>query len=49
MITKFVNRKDEFQYLIDADRTIVSVFQRIWDLYLNGSNVFKGRVHIRIQ
>lgn len=31
---------DEFQYLIDADRTIVSVFQRIWDLYLNGSNIF---------
>ena len=40
MITKFVTRKDEFQYLIDADRTIVSVFQRIWDLYLKGSNIF---------
>nr|AAU82318.1 DEXX-box ATPase [uncultured archaeon GZfos14B8]QNO52084.1 hypothetical protein IPGHNFGK_00040 [Methanosarcinales archaeon ANME-1 ERB6] len=31
---------DEFPYLIDADKTIVSLFQRIWDLYLNESNIF---------
>jgi AAA+ ATPase superfamily predicted ATPase len=31
---------DEFPYLIDADKTIVSLFQRIWDLYLNKSNIF---------
>jgi AAA+ ATPase superfamily predicted ATPase len=31
---------DEFPYFIDADKTIVSLFQRIWDLYLNKSNIF---------
>ncbi len=31
---------DEFPYLIDADKTIVSLFQRIWDLYLAKSNIF---------
>lgn len=31
---------DEFPYLIDADKTIVSLFQRIWDLYLKESNIF---------
>ena len=31
---------DEFPYLIDADKTIVSLFQRIWDIYLAKSNIF---------
>jgi AAA+ ATPase superfamily predicted ATPase len=31
---------DEFPYLIDADKAIVSLFQRIWDLYLNKSTIF---------
>ena len=31
---------DEFPYLINADKAIVSLFQRIWDLYLNKSTIF---------
>ena len=30
---------DEFPYLIESDKTFLSEFQRIWDLYLKNSNI----------
>ena len=31
---------DEFPYLIKSNSAVVSIFQRVWDLYLSKSNIF---------
>lgn len=30
---------DEFPYLIESDKSVLSEFQRVWDLYLKNSNI----------
>lgn len=37
---RFVFILDEFPYLIDADDSIISKFQKIWDLYLSKTEIF---------
>lgn len=37
---RFIIAIDEFPYLIEADKSIPSLFQRAWDLYLKNSKIF---------